>query len=154
MEPDLGFIVKLMNMMLEKYFSMEANMDIGEFSKITAIAIDTLRYYDKIKLLIPAKVNSRRMYTEEDVEKALIIIKLKKLNFSLDEIKAFFELEKNIEQSEEINDESVKEIEVCIKMIELKYKDIERQEEELRIVKTALNKMIIKTNSLIKNRHC
>ncbi|GFP74839.1 helix-turn-helix domain-containing protein [Clostridium fungisolvens] len=129
-------------------------MDIGEFSKITAIAIDTLRYYDKIKLLIPAKVNSRRMYTEEDVEKALIIIKLKKLNFSLDEIKAFFELEKNIEQSEEINDESVKEIEVCLKMIELKYKDIERQEEELRIVKTALNKMIIKTNSLIKNRCC
>ncbi|GFZ31961.1 hypothetical protein CSC2_24870 [Clostridium zeae] len=127
-------------------------MDIGEFSKITAIAIDTLRYYDKIKLLIPAKVNSRRMYTEEDVEKALIIIKLKKLNFSLDEIKAFFELEESIEQSEEINDDSVKDIEVCLGMIELKYKAIERQEEELRIVKTALNKMIIKTNSLIKNR--
>lgn len=128
-------------------------MDIGEFSKITAISIDTLRYYDKIKLLIPTKMNSRRMYTKEDVEKALIIIKLKRLKFSLDEIKAFFELEENIEQSEEINDDSVKDIEICLKMIELKYKDIERQEEELKIVKTALNKMIIKTNSLIKNRN-
>ncbi|GKU28794.1 MerR family transcriptional regulator [Clostridium folliculivorans] len=127
-------------------------MDIGKFSKITTISIDTLRYYDKIKLLIPAKANSRRMYTEEDVEKALIIIKLKKLDFSLDEIKAFFELEKNIEQCEDINGESVKDIEICLKMIELKYRTIERQEEELRIVKTALNKMIIKTNSLIQNR--
>ncbi|GKU25773.1 hypothetical protein CFOLD11_25990 [Clostridium folliculivorans] len=127
-------------------------MDIGKFSKITTISIDTLRYYDKIKLLIPAKANSRRMYTEEDVEKALIIIKLKKLDFSLDEIKAFFELEKNIEQCEDINGESVKDIEICLKMIELKYRAIERQEEELRIVKTALNKMIIKTNSLIQNR--
>jgi DNA-binding transcriptional MerR regulator len=131
---------------------MEENMDIGEFSKITDITIDTLRYYDKIKLLIPTKVNSRRIYTEEDIEKAVIIIKLKKLNFSLMEIKAFFELEKNIEQSEEINDESVKDIENCLMMIEMKYKAIERQEEELRIVKTALSKMIIKTNSLIQNR--
>lgn len=51
---------------------------IGAFSDITGLSIDTLRYYEKEKLIIPKrnKVN-RRIYDESDVTWIQFIKKLK-----------------------------------------------------------------------------
>ena len=131
-------------------------MDIGEFSKSTGISIDTLRYYDKLGVLRPKRVKARRDYSELDIEKAFAIIKLKKLNFSLEEIKALFKLEEEIEASQESSNSgkesnygNVEALSSCIKIVEEKYKKIEKQEEELRQVKLALRKMIGKVNKII-----
>lgn len=35
-------------------------MEIGKFSKESGLGIDTLRYYDKIGVSVPEKINSRR----------------------------------------------------------------------------------------------
>ena len=41
---------------------------IGQFSKLSGFSIDTLRYYEKQKLLFPNRdENNRRIYTEKDV---------------------------------------------------------------------------------------
>jgi DNA-binding transcriptional MerR regulator len=139
---------------------VEDIMDIGEFAKSTGISIDTLRYYDKLGVLTPKRVKARRDYGELDIEKALVIIKLKKLNFSLEEIKALFKLEEDIEASQEssttgkeLNYGNVEALISCIKIVEEKFKEIEKQEEELRQVKLSLSKMIGKANKLINVRY-
>ena len=63
---------------------------IGEFSKLTGIPIRTLRYYDGIDLFKPADIDlftDYRYYKEEQVEDLNLINELKKVGFSLDEIK-------------------------------------------------------------------
>lgn len=65
---------------------------IGEFSKITSITVKALRYYDEEGLLKPScrSENGYRIYDENDFEKAMIISILRKLNFSIAEIKDVF----------------------------------------------------------------
>ena len=125
-------------------------MEIGKFSLLTGISIDTLRYYNKINLLTPEKINKRRCYTDADLEKASIIIKLKCLNFSLHEIKNLFELEENINEGEALNSESRSKINNCLELIVEKYNNIIKQEQDLLHVKVVLGKMIDKTNKLLK----
>ena len=62
---------------------------IGEFAKLTNLSVKTLRYYNEIGLLIPEEVdvyNNYRYYGERNLKETLIINKLKKAGFSLDEI--------------------------------------------------------------------
>lgn len=63
---------------------------IGEFSKLTGVPIRTLRYYDEIDLFKPADIDlftDYRYYKEEQVEDLKLINELKKVGFSLEEIK-------------------------------------------------------------------
>lgn len=62
---------------------------IGEFSKITNLTIKALRYYDEQEILKPSYrgENKYRLYQESDFEKAQLILFLKKLEFSIAELK-------------------------------------------------------------------
>lgn len=63
---------------------------IGEFSFLTGISVKTLRYYDEINLLKPSKVDKYtkyRYYTKNELQQFKRIEYLKKLGFTLDEIK-------------------------------------------------------------------
>lgn len=124
-------------------------MNIGKFSKETGISIDTLRYYNKIGLLEPARVKERRCYTEVDLEKMAAITKLKNLNFSLEEIKALFELEEDIEAEESLTAAGKEKISSCLALIKKKYTCIVKQEQDLQQMKKALERMIDKTNKLL-----
>lgn len=125
-------------------------MEIGEFSKQTGLSIDTLRYYNKLGLLVPIKVNGRRRYDEAELEKAAVILKLKNLSFSLDEIKALFELEEDISQDKPLNDASRSSIRTCLDMLKKKYQLVVKQEQDLLVVKQVLSKMINKTDKLLE----
>lgn len=62
---------------------------IGEFSKICQVSVKTLRYYDKIGVLRPSEVDrftGYRYYDRAQLEKMLLIQKLKRYGFSLEEI--------------------------------------------------------------------
>lgn len=63
-------------------------MKIGELSRKTGISASTIRYYEKLKLLVPRRnFNGYREYPEEAIELLLLIIQAKGLGFSLSEIK-------------------------------------------------------------------
>lgn len=71
-------------------------ISIGQFSKVCSVSIKTLRYYDKVDLLKPAKVDEftgYRYYEEEQLNDMLTINRLKRYGFPLIEIKAFLSLE-------------------------------------------------------------
>jgi len=64
---------------------------IGEFSALTGASVKTLRYYDEINLLKPSNVDkftNYRYYTEEELRQFKRIEYLKRLGFTLEEIKA------------------------------------------------------------------
>ncbi|UOE94791.1 MerR family transcriptional regulator [Alkalihalobacillus sp. LMS39] len=64
-------------------------MTIGQFAKLVGSTVRTLRYYDKIELLTPNKLNKsgRKVYTRLDWELFQQIIILKHFGLSLNEIK-------------------------------------------------------------------
>ncbi len=62
---------------------------IGEFAKLTGASIRTLRYYDKIDLLKPDDIDlftGYRYYSERQLEDYKLILNLKDVGFSLEEI--------------------------------------------------------------------
>ena len=70
---------------------------IGEFSYLCSMSIKTLRYYDKIGVLIPASVDELtgyRYYDIDQLEQAQKIKSLQEASFTLEEIKAILK-EKN-----------------------------------------------------------
>lgn len=66
---------------------------VGELSKLAGLTIRTLHHYDEIGLLRPAfrTDTGHRLYTEDDIIKLEQVMSLKELDFSLEEIKEFFE---------------------------------------------------------------
>lgn len=64
---------------------------IGEFSSASGIPVRTLRYYHEEGLLAPAAVDaatSYRSYNQHNLEVARVIVALRGLEFSLDDIRA------------------------------------------------------------------
>lgn len=67
-------------------------LKIGEFAKTFNVTIKTIRFYEEKELLKPCyidKYSGYRYYNEENIEQMNQILYLKKLGFSLDEIKKY-----------------------------------------------------------------
>ena len=66
---------------------------IGQFAELSGFSIDTLRYYEKQKLLFPSRdKNNRRFYTEKDVAWISFISRLKKTGMSIKEMQKYAKL--------------------------------------------------------------
>lgn len=97
---------------------------IGEFSYLYGVTVKTLRYYDKINLFNPNYTDpytGYRYYSDEQKEEFSNILKLKKLNFSLEEIK---EMKENLQ--EELIDKKIKELEEEQSNIKNKIEELEK----------------------------
>lgn len=83
---------------------MKTRYTISELARFFHISSQTLRYYDKIGLYKPAfvdKATGYRYYSYEQFFTLSLIIQLKKLNFSLEEIQRYIQV-KNIGYLEQI----------------------------------------------------
>lgn len=67
-----------------------AFMHIGEVAARTELSLRSLRHWEEVGLLTPSGRTDGgfRLYTESDVDKILVIRRMKPLGFSLDEMKA------------------------------------------------------------------
>ena len=65
-------------------------MHIGEVAARTELSLRSLRHWEEVGLLVPSgrTEGGFRLYTEADVERILLIRRMKPLGFSLDEMKA------------------------------------------------------------------
>lgn len=94
---------------------------IGQFSKITNITIKALHHYHEYGILVPARIeqfSGYRYYHEGQLEKARIIQELKKLDFSLKDIKEI--LENCTEDKDIIENISEQCIKISNKIVKLK----------------------------------
>src|SRR4029453_2542838 len=70
------------------------NISIGELSKRSGVNIETIRYYERIKMLPapPRTASGRRIYGETDLRILAFIRRARELGFSLDEVRALLRL--------------------------------------------------------------
>ncbi len=80
---------------------MSTTKKIGEVAKKLFVSVDTLRYYEKIKLLGPVKrsANGIRLYSEEDIVRVTFIKQAQKVGFTLEEIHQLLKFRDNPIQS-------------------------------------------------------
>lgn len=70
-------------------------MFIKEFSNKTGLSIDTLRYYEEEKLLMPARNEKNyRIFNEEDFCWVQLLLKMKQTGMTLRNMKEFARLQK------------------------------------------------------------
>lgn len=109
---------------------------IGEFSTLTGASVKTLRYYDEIGLLKPSfidKFTNYRYYDEKEIQEFKRIEYLKKLGFTLEEIKI------------NLPNITIECLEQKKKELELKRDYIIAQVNELEVFKEILIKDKVKT---------
>ena len=72
----------------------EKTMRIGEVTERTALSFRTLRHWDEVGLVQPSGRTDGgfRLYTEEDVERILIIRRMKPLGYTLDEMRELLDV--------------------------------------------------------------
>ena len=69
------------------------NFSIGKFSQMMDLSIYTLRYYEQLKLIVPArKDNGQRYYSDEDAAWVQFIKRLKDTGMPVKEIQIYSEL--------------------------------------------------------------
>ncbi len=66
----------------------ERTMHIGELAERTGLSLRTIRHYDEIGLLKPSgrTEGGFRLYTEPDLERLLLIRRMKPLGFALEDM--------------------------------------------------------------------
>ena len=67
---------------------------IGKFSRLVNVPVKTLRYYDEINLFKPQEIyliSGYRYYSEKQIDDLEVILSLKEVGFSLEEIKKILE---------------------------------------------------------------
>ncbi|MBY4127211.1 MerR family transcriptional regulator [Rhodococcus fascians] len=69
------------------------HMQIGQVAQRTELSIRTVRHYDDVGLVTPSarSAGGFRLYTETDVERLLVIRRMKPLDFTLAEMKQLLE---------------------------------------------------------------
>src|SRR5712691_10951567 len=74
--------------------SRAENLPIGELSRLSSVNIETIRYYERIKMLPPPPrtASGRRIYGSTDLRTLTFIRRSRELGFSLDEIRALLRL--------------------------------------------------------------
>ena len=130
-------------------------MLISDFAEKTGLSIDTLRYYDKIDLLVPERRDGNRWYTEQDLKKAEEIDYLKSLNFTLDEIQVILLLDRKLDErmeeglsKTEVIREEKKTFQNMKSMLEEKYQEVITEEEKIKQARKLLSELRDKLNRL------
>lgn len=122
---------------------MKDRYTISEMARFFNVSSQTLRYYDKIGLYRPAVVNREngyRYYSYEQFFTLSLIIQLKKLNFTLDDIQKYIQikdvgyLEEILKKEQRVIEEEMVELQklkiknqMLLKKIQLS-RDVEEQE--------------------------
>lgn len=116
-------------------------MLIGELSEKTGLTKDTIRFYEKKGLIeMPKKLrrdNNYKEYPETVLNKLNLIIKVKELGFTLNEIDTFFGLWGEEDAS----------CENLVFTLENKVNQVGQQLERLRQLKDRLNESLLKCRS-------
>ncbi|BDR58063.1 MerR family transcriptional regulator [Xylocopilactobacillus apicola] len=69
------------------------NYEIGEFAAKVGLTIDTLRYYESVGIIAPARLsNGHRSFNDEDIAWVEFVKRLKETGMPIKNIKAYSDL--------------------------------------------------------------
>lgn len=69
-------------------------MQIGEVAERTGLSLRTIRHYEDVGLIVPhtRSKGGFRLYTESDVERFMVVRRMKPLDFTLEEMRDLLEI--------------------------------------------------------------
>lgn len=72
----------------------ERRMQIGEVAERTGLSLRTIRHYEEVDLVVPSARSKGgfRLYTGTDVERLMVIRRMKPLGFTLEEMRDLLEI--------------------------------------------------------------
>lgn len=110
----------------------QTNYSIGELSKEFDITTRSIRFYEDQGLLMPARKGQTRIYNQRDRVRLKLILRGKRLGFSLAETGRLFELY-------DADKSSAKQLSSMMELIAQKKHDLEQQLDDINAVLIELN---------------
>jgi DNA-binding transcriptional MerR regulator len=112
--------------------SNQANYSIGELSKEFDITTRSIRFYEDQGLLTPTRKGQTRIYNQGDRVRLKLILRGKRLGFSLAETGRLFELY-------DADKSSAKQLSSMMELISQKKNDLKQQLDDINAVLIELN---------------
>ena len=110
----------------------EATYAIGELAKEFDITPRSIRFYEEQGLLSPKRTGQNRIYDNKDRVRLKLILRGKRLGFSLAEVKTLFEMY-------DANPNSAVQLEAMLAMTEKKRAVLHQQLEDIQMLMTELD---------------
>ncbi len=110
----------------------QVNYSIGELSKEFDITTRSIRFYEDQKLLTPTRKGQTRIYNQRDKVRLKLILRGKRLGFSLAETGRLFELY-------DADKSSAKQLSSMMELISHKKNDLKQQLDDINAVLIELN---------------
>ncbi|MFG2683117.1 MerR family transcriptional regulator [Streptomyces sp. NPDC048392] len=81
----------------------DRQMQIGEVAERTGLSLRTIRHYEEVGIAVPSARSKGgfRLYTEADVERLMVVRRMKPLDFSLEETRELLDLVDRLEAAGE-----------------------------------------------------
>ncbi|MFT6777618.1 MAG: DNA-binding transcriptional MerR regulator [Paraglaciecola sp.] len=109
----------------------EQTFSIGEIAKLMTITPRSIRFYEEQGLLSPTRIGQNRTYIKKDQVRLKLILRGKRLGFSLAETKTLFDLYDSHQNSKV-------QLEAMLKMTEEKRAHMQQQLEDIEMLKAEL----------------
>jgi len=107
---------------------------IGELAKEFGVTTRSIRFYEDQGLLSPSRKGQTRIYSQRDKVRLKLILRGKRLGFSLAETGRLFELY-------DMDKSSEKQLETIMQLIAAKKEDLNQQLEDIKVVLMELNNL-------------
>lgn len=118
---------------------------VPKLAKELGITPRAIRFYETKGLLIPQRAGSTRVYTHKDRARLILILRGKRLGFSLAEIQEFLDLYTMDPSHQE-------QTQLLLNKVEFRINDLEEQRIELELVLTELNDIKITCQEALNNQ--
>jgi DNA-binding transcriptional MerR regulator len=118
--------------MLNKPDSKTQTYSIGELSKYFDITARSIRFYEEQNLLEPVRNGQTRIYHAKDEVRLKLILRGKRLGFSLAEIRTLFELY-------DVNPNSAAQLQTMLQLTEQKRAVLEQQLNDIQMLMNELD---------------
>lgn len=126
-------------------------MKISEFSDKSNVSIDTIRYYEKLGLLkVDKQSNNRKEYTDNDLKQLKLVLTLKKLGLSLNDIVVLFKLNEIYDNASDDFEEKLSIIKESKSILSKAYNNLLVLESEIKVSKKLLEKSIKKIENVLE----
>ncbi len=107
-------------------------MRIGEFLQTVETTLDTVRHYESLALLQPARINRQKEYGQAEVQAFQVIKELQQAGLSLEDIRLLF----NLKQahgcgSAELIDGAVEQLDSQLRRVEEELLRLEKRRQSL-----------------------
>lgn len=123
---------------------MQTELRIGEVASRAGVSVDTVRYYERLKLLprAPRSEGGFRLFTTETVERVRFIKQAQDIGLSLDEIKELLTSGGGVEECQRMRD-----------LLHTKLADVDKRMKTLREFRLAISRYLAACEDELKKHN-